>query len=87
MGKSIVCQFFDRLFKLSIDVNSPEIMYAAMWEHQRKPNKVISGGEGSGLYKSIDGGKIGSKYTMGYLKKKGKWPLPFLPQILTKFLP
>ncbi len=43
--------------ELSIDVNSPEIMYAAMWEHQRKPNKVISGGEGSGLYKSIDGGK------------------------------
>ena len=25
-----------------------------MWEHQRLPWKVISGGEGSGVYKSTD---------------------------------
>ena len=28
-----------------------------MWEHQRLPWKVISGGEGSGVYKSTDGGE------------------------------
>ena len=42
--------------ELSMDANYPEIMYAAMWEHQRKPNMVISGGKGSGLYKSTDAG-------------------------------
>ncbi|MDP2060341.1 MAG: glycosyl hydrolase, partial [Flavobacteriaceae bacterium] len=37
--------------ELSMDMNLPNVIYAAMWEHQRKPWKVISGGEGSGLYK------------------------------------
>ena len=43
--------------ELSLDMNYPNVLYAAMWEHQRKPWKVISGGEGSGLYKSTDGGE------------------------------
>ena len=40
--------------ELSMDMNNPNVMYAAMWEHQRLPWKVISGGEGSGLYKTSD---------------------------------
>ena len=40
--------------ELSIDVNHPNILYAAMWDHMRTPWKVISGGPGSGLYKSVD---------------------------------
>ncbi|MBT8320711.1 MAG: glycosyl hydrolase, partial [Eudoraea sp.] len=43
--------------ELSMDPTAPDILYAAMWEHQRTPYKVISGGLGSGLYKSTDGGK------------------------------
>jgi hypothetical protein len=46
--------------ELSMDMNNPQIMYAAMWEHGRLPWKVISGGPGSGLYKSMDGGNTWS---------------------------
>lgn len=42
---------------LSMDMNNPRILYAAMWDHQRKPWQMISGGKGSGLYKSTDGGE------------------------------
>ena len=42
--------------ELSMDANNPLIIYAAMWEHGRKPWQIISGGPGSGLYKSTDGG-------------------------------
>ena len=43
-----------------------------MWEHQRLPWKVISGGEGSGLYKSIDGGDSWFKIHNGLPKEMGK---------------
>ncbi|MEJ2162258.1 MAG: glycosyl hydrolase [Robiginitalea sp.] len=41
---------------LSMDPNNPLVLYAAMWEHQRFPWTMKSGGPGSGLYKSSDGG-------------------------------
>ena len=41
---------------LSMDAGNPRILYAAMWDHQRRPWTVRSGGPGSGLYKSTDGG-------------------------------
>ena len=65
--------------ELSIDVNYPEIMYAAMWHHQRKPNIVISGGEGSGMYKSIDGGESWFKIEKGLPKEKGKMAVAVSP--------
>ncbi len=58
--------------ELSIDANYPEIMYAAMWQHQRKPNMVVSGGEGSGLYKSTDAGETWTKIHKGLPQEKGK---------------
>jgi hypothetical protein len=42
--------------ELSMDATNPRILYAAMWEYGRQPWKVISGGPGSGLYKSTDAG-------------------------------
>ncbi len=57
---------------ITMDHNNPLIMYAAMWEHGRKPWKVISGGEGSGLYKSIDGGDTWEKVQNGLPKELGK---------------
>lgn len=39
-----------------IDPHNPQILYAAMWQAQRLPWKLIDGGPGSGLYKSTDGG-------------------------------
>lgn len=65
--------------ELSMDANYPEIMYAAMWEHQRKPNKVISGGKGSGLYKSTDAGETWTEMTTGLPKEKGKMAISVSP--------
>lgn len=58
--------------ELSIDYSNPNVLYAAMWEHQRKPWIVISGGEGSGLYKSTDGGETWNKIHKGLPEEKGK---------------
>ncbi len=58
--------------ELSMDMNNPLILYAAMWEHGRQPWKVISGGPGSGLYKSTDGGEHWEKMQEGLPKEMGK---------------
>jgi photosystem II stability/assembly factor-like uncharacterized protein len=42
---------------LAIDPLNPRILYAAFWEARRSPHSLSSGGEGSGLHKSIDGGR------------------------------
>ncbi len=41
---------------LIADPNNPNKLFAAMWEHQRKPWTFNSGGKGSGLYRTIDSG-------------------------------
>jgi photosystem II stability/assembly factor-like uncharacterized protein len=58
--------------ELSMDMQNPDVLYAAMWHHQRKPWKIISGGEGSGLYKSVDGGKTWNTIHDGLPEEKGK---------------
>jgi len=42
---------------LVMDPSNPNKLFAAMWEHHRWPWFFKSGGEGSGLYMTIDGGK------------------------------
>ena len=56
--------------ELSIDSNNPDVLYAALWEHIRKPWQVVSGGSGSGLYKSTDGGETWKKIHKGLAKRK-----------------
>ncbi len=41
---------------LVIDPTNPNTLYAAFWQISRKPYRMDSGGDGSGLFKSIDGG-------------------------------
>ncbi|HEY1428741.1 MAG TPA: hypothetical protein VGF18_04165, partial [Candidatus Tumulicola sp.] len=41
---------------LSMDERDPRVLYASMWQAQRFPWKLVSGGPGSGLYKTTDGG-------------------------------
>jgi photosystem II stability/assembly factor-like uncharacterized protein len=58
--------------ELSMDMNNPAIVYASMWDHGRKPWQVKSGGPGSGLYKSTDGGAHWEKLQTGLPKEMGK---------------
>ncbi|HKI06163.1 MAG TPA: glycosyl hydrolase [Thermoanaerobaculia bacterium] len=41
---------------LSVDPQDPSIVFAGMWQFRRNPWSFHSGGKGSGLYKSTDGG-------------------------------
>jgi len=41
---------------LSFDPSNPHVLFAALYEAQRYPWTAVSGGPGSGLYKSIDDG-------------------------------
>lgn len=40
---------------------NPDILYAALWERSRVPWRFVESGAGSGVYKSIDGGRSWSK--------------------------
>jgi len=57
---------------LSMDMNNSRILYAAMWQHQRYPWIMESGGDDSGLYKSTDGGNSWEKMEKGLPKDFGK---------------
>ncbi len=50
---------------LAMDPQDTRIVYAAMWQFRRKPYNFNSGGPGSGLYKSTDGGATWKKVTRG----------------------
>jgi len=65
--------------ELSMDPTNPRILYAAMWEHGRLPWQVISGGPGSGLYKSTDGGDTWQRMTEGLPEKMGKMAVAVSP--------
>jgi len=41
---------------LAMDPTNPRILYASFWRILRTPYSLESGGEGSGIYKSLDGG-------------------------------
>jgi len=57
---------------LSMDPTNPRILYAAMWDHQRSPWTVRSGGSGSGIWKTLDGGETWTRLTEGLPKLMGK---------------
>ncbi|MGA0212498.1 MAG: WD40/YVTN/BNR-like repeat-containing protein, partial [Flavobacteriaceae bacterium] len=54
---------------LIMDPTNPNKLIAALWEHKRDPWFFKSGGEGSGLYITVDGGK-------NWVKKTSKEGLP-----------
>jgi photosystem II stability/assembly factor-like uncharacterized protein len=62
---------------LSMDKHHPGTLYAAMWQANRTPWKLTSGGPGSALYKTTDGGAHWTKistnpgYATGILGKIG----------------
>ena len=50
---------------LALDPVNPRHLYAAMWDFRRLPWQMRSGGKGSGLYKSTDGGETWKKLNEG----------------------
>jgi photosystem II stability/assembly factor-like uncharacterized protein len=48
---------------LVIDPNNPKIIYAALWQVYRTPWGMSSGGAGSGLFRSTDGGDSWAEIT------------------------
>ncbi len=65
--------------ELSMDATNPRILYAAMWEHGRLPWKVVSGGPGSGLYKSTDSGETWEQMKEGLPGEMGKMAIAVSP--------
>ncbi len=48
---------------IAIDTKNPNVLFAAMWEAYRIEYQMSSGGPGSGLYKSTDGGDTWTEVT------------------------
>jgi photosystem II stability/assembly factor-like uncharacterized protein len=73
---------------LVMDPRDPNVLYAAMWQAQRTPWKLTSGGPGSGLYKTTDGGahwkKISANrgFATGILGKIGIAVAPTNPRVV-----
>src|SRR5688572_2461773 len=54
---------------LSMDMNNPDVVFAAMWTVERKPWSIDSGGPEGGLYKTTDGGAKWQKVAGGFPSK------------------
>jgi photosystem II stability/assembly factor-like uncharacterized protein len=50
---------------LAMDLQDPRLLYAGLWQFRRTPWSFTSGGPGSGLWKSTDGGATWRKVTKG----------------------
>ena len=57
---------------LTMDPSNPRIIYAAMWEHGRKPWFIKSGGTQGGIFKTTDGGDTWDKLEGGLPELIGK---------------
>ena len=64
---------------LSLDINNPRVLYAGMWDHERKPWTIRSGGAGSGIYRSTDGGESWEKLSDGLPLEMGKVAIDVSP--------
>ena len=58
---------------LILDPNNPRIIYASTWRIRRTPYSLESGGEGSALWKSTDGGDNWTNITANEGLPKGTW--------------
>ncbi len=64
---------------LAMDRTNPRILYAAMWDHDREPWVVRSGGPGSGFWKSTDGGDTWKEINEGLPDVMGKTAIDVSP--------
>ncbi len=66
---------------LAMEPGNPDVVYAALWQTRRPPWNVYppSNGPGSGLYKTVDGGRNWTKLTQGLPAKVGRIGLSISP--------
>ncbi len=57
---------------LALDMHNPRILYAALWDNQRTPWALRSGGAGSGIWRSRDGGENWERLTEDLPEIMGK---------------
>ncbi len=58
---------------LTFDPNNPRILYASTWRIRRTPYSLESGGDGSALWKSTDGGDTWTNISSNEGLPKGTW--------------
>lgn len=56
---------------LVLDPSDPNIVYAALWERSRRPWNFVESGNGSGIYKSTDGGNTWARIGNGFPQGAG----------------
>ena len=56
-----------------MDASNPDVLYAGLWEVYRTPHSLSSGGPGSGLFKSVDGGSTWAELTKNPGLPGGVW--------------
>jgi photosystem II stability/assembly factor-like uncharacterized protein len=59
--------------EIVMEPGNPQVLYAGMWRVMRTPYGMESGGEGSGLYKSTDGGETWINISKHSGLPKGVW--------------
>ena len=57
----------------SMDPKNPDVLYAGLWEVFRTPHSLSSGGPGSGLFKTTDGGEHWTELTKNAGLPKPIW--------------
>ena len=58
---------------LAMDPSNPNVLYAGFWQAHRRPWQLVSGGAGSGLFKSTDGGDTWTELTRRPGLPSGIW--------------
>jgi photosystem II stability/assembly factor-like uncharacterized protein len=60
-------------FEIVMEPGNPKVLYATTWRVIRQPHTLESGGEGSGLWKSTDGGETWANISSSKGLPKGTW--------------
>ena len=57
---------------LALDFSNPRVLYATMWDNRRTAWELRSGGPGSGIWRSVDGGEPWERLTDDLPEGMGK---------------